>query len=505
MFYSSLVHRIGIYQRGEFSRLMTFTQRAESSPHTHSLRFLALAVCSVLSCCFNALAQSSGATEPAKETQAAADNRVSLPDSAIQESNTQTPKPSGPLSIEDAVNLAVALASTFQQARFAESIAAEDLKQARVAFLPRVVSTLNGIYNSPVPGSRSADSTERFSFIAANAVTEYEALAGVTGDLDLAGRLRATLRRNGALLEAAHAGTEVARRALIQAVNEAYYGLALAAAKRRSAELTLAAAEEFERITTLLKNAGEVAEIDLNRAQLQTAGRRDEMEQAKANESVAADGLRALVGYDFAAPIAVNELSITLPDTTELDRFTSTAISRRPELAQLEAERRAAEQEARIARAERLPQVSYFVNGGFDTDSLKPSPLRMHTGVLAGVTITIPIFDWGASRSRERQAQLRSQNAQSQRALAQRTFAQQFYSARVQALSAAARVRITSASVIQAERNVGTSIARYRAGEAPILEVTDAQTVLATQRAALFQALFDYQVARTRLAQAAGQ
>ena len=119
--------------------------------------------------------------------------------------------------------------------------------------------------------------------------------------------------------------------------------------------------------------------------------------------------------------------------------------------------------------------------------------------------MTIPLFDWGASRSRERQAQLRAQSVTSQRALALRTFNQQFSTARAQALSAARRVGILQQAVGDAERNVQTSIARYRAGEAPILEVTDAQTTLATQRAALFQALFDYQIARTRLAQAAGQ
>jgi outer membrane protein len=129
----------------------------------------------------------------------------------------------------------------------------------------------------------------------------------------------------------------------------------------------------------------------------------------------------------------------------------------------------------------------------------------MHTGVLAGVSVTIPLFDWGASRSRERQAQLRAQSAESQRSVALRSFTQQFYTARAQASAAAARVRVLQRSLTDAEVNVQASIARYRAGEAPILEVTDSQTTLAAQRAALYQALFDYQMARARLAQAAGQ
>ena len=38
-----------------------------------------------------------------------------------------------------------------------------------------------------------------------------------------------------------------------------------------------------------------------------------------------------------------------------------------------------------------------------------------------------------------------------------------------------------------------------------VTEVTDAQTTLAAQRLAFFQALFDYQIALARLRQAAGQ
>jgi outer membrane protein len=441
------------------------------------------------------------APNPGQQNQQAQPNAPTAP---AAQTPAQTPaQASTPLVLGDVVTQAIAQASSFQQSRIEELIAAEDVRQARLAFLPRLTSPLSFIYNSPALGPNAQPGVQ--SFIAANAIREYEALVGVTGDIDLSGRLRASLRRSAALLEAARAGTEVARRALVQAVNEAYYGLALAAARRRSAELSLRAAEEFEHVTDLMFQGGEVAEVDFTRARLQTATRRDEMEQARAAELIAADTLRVFVGYDFNRPIATTDLTIAPPDINELNRFIVANITQRPELRQFEAQRRAAEQEVSAARAERRPQVSYNINGGFDTDSLKPSPLKEHTGVLASVSVTIPIFDWGISKSRERQAQLRAQSVESQRALALRTFNQQFYSAREQALSAARRVETLQTAVTIAERNVQTSIARYRAGEAPILEVTDAQTTLATQRAALFQALFDYQIARTRLAQAAGQ
>ncbi len=402
------------------------------------------------------------------------------------------------------LRLANAQASAYQQAALNERIAAEDVRQAQAAFLPKVSAPLSYIYTSPAIGLKPGEPRAP-SFIANNAISEYQAFVNVAGDLDIAGKLRATLAKNRALLAAAHAGTEVARRALRQAVIEAYYGLALVTAQLRAAEGNLAAAEEFERITSLLLSGGEVAPVDLTRAQLQTIQRRDELERARVNEEVAAGSLRVLVGYDFTQPIGVTDLALALPTDAEYRQFNASDISHRPEFTQLEQQIRAARQEIKIARADRLPALGYSLNGGFDTDSLKGPRLKEHSGVSAAFSLTIPIFDWGATRSRERQARLRVQIAENERIVAARGLTQQFYSALAQAASAAARIALARDGVIKAQDNLAASIARYRAGEAQIIEVTDAQSTLVTQRSALYQAIFDYQTALARLKQATGQ
>jgi outer membrane protein TolC len=229
------------------------------------------------------------------------------------------------------------------------------------------------------------------------------------------------------------------------------------------------------------------------------------LERARANEEVAAGSLRVFVGYDFSKPISTTDLASAAPIAAEIGQFSASDISRRPEFSQFEAQLRAAKQEARIARADRLPQLSYSILGGFDTDSMKSPRLKEHTGISALFSLTIPIFDWGASKSREKQAQLRAQIAENERATALRGFTQQFYAAQVQVTTAAARIKLAGTGVTQAQSNLSASVARYRAGEAQIIEVTDALTTLAAQRSALYQAIFDYQTALARLRQAAGQ
>jgi outer membrane protein TolC len=100
---------------------------------------------------------------------------------------------------------------------------------------------------------------------------------------------------------------------------------------------------------------------------------------------------------------------------------------------------------------------------------------------------------------------LRVEVAENERTLALRGFTQQFYAARAQATSAAARISLAREGVIKAQDNLTASIARYRAGEAQIVEVTEAQTTLVEQRSALYQAIFDYQAALAKLRQATGQ
>jgi outer membrane protein TolC len=399
------------------------------------------------------------------------------------------------LSIDDAARLALQQASAYQQALLDERTAALDLTQARAALRPKLRDSFTATYNKPLhPGS------EEPAFIAQNAAREYQNLFGVEGTLDFG--TRAAVARARALLAAAHAGTEVTRRALVRGVREAYYGFALAGAKRRSAEEALAAAEEFERVTALRATGGEVPDVDVVRARLQTAQRRDDVEQARLQETIAGAGLRVLVGYTAAQPLAVEEMT-TQPSAADVERYSANAA--RPELEQAQAQLRAARADIDVARATRLPALTYSADQGFDSPSLHADDIRQHRGYLVAANVNVPLFDWGVGRAKQRQAELRAQFAETQLTLVRRELDQEFLAAREGALAAVRRVDNARAAVADAQRNADVSIARYRAGEAPIVEVTDALTTLAQQRATLMQALFDYEMARARLQEGAGE
>ena len=129
------------------------------------------------------------------------------------------------LTRDEAVNLALKQASNFEQAKFNEQIAGEDVFQARKSFYPKITANPNFIYNTPSIGRITSGTPRPPSFLGANAITEYQATAMAAGEIDTSGRLKANQRRAFALLEAAKAGTEIARRDLIQSNRRSIFWL----------------------------------------------------------------------------------------------------------------------------------------------------------------------------------------------------------------------------------------------------------------------------------------
>ena len=400
------------------------------------------------------------------------------------------------LSAEQAVALALKNAVSLRQAQFDEQSAGEDVKQARSSLLPQ--------FNIPLTYWGTTPSTVRhpgdpltFSFVSSSAINESFGVMSVTGTIDIAGRLRATLHRSRALLTAAHAGTLTARRNLVLATIDAYYGLVLARQQRRLADEALALAEAFVAVTEEQQKRGAVEETDVLRARSAARSRRDDLSRARLNEAFSMSQLRVLTGVDYATYIAVDRITENVPQVTDLLGYQEETIVSRPELAQLDAQKRAAIEDANAARRELRPQLTYTLNGGFDAANFKP--LGRYSGGDAIVTLNIPIFNFGASKSRATQAELRARALDAQRENAVLQLKQEFYAARAGALSAWERIGYANEAATAAQQNLILVFRGYRSQKASLLEVIDAESNYSATRSEYYQAIADYQSARARL------
>lgn len=407
-----------------------------------------------------------------------------------------TTKENRPLSVEQAVTLALENAASLRQAQFEEQIASEDVKQARAGLLPQFSMPLT-YWGTTASMIRQPGDPLIASFVASSAINESIGTLSTTGTIDVSGSLRAALRSSRALLAAAHAGTGIARRNLVLATIDAYYSLALTRQQRRLADEALALAEGFLSSLEEQQKLGTIEETDVLRARSAARSRRDELAQSQLSESLAMSQLRVLTGLSYATHIMVAELAGSAPQEIDLLGYQEDTIMLRPELAQLDAQKRAALQDARAARRELWPQLSYTLNGGFDAADFKP--LGRYAGGSAIITLNVPIFNFGASKSRSKQAELRARSLDVQRDNQVLQLKQEFYAARAGALSALDRTKFASQAATAAQQNMSLTFERYRSKKANLLEVLDAQSDFSATRLKYYQAIVDYHSARARL------
>jgi outer membrane protein TolC len=400
------------------------------------------------------------------------------------------------LSVEQAVVLALDNAASLRQAQFDEQSAGEDVKQARAALLPQFNMPLTYWGTTPSLIRQPGDPLV-FSFVSSSAINESVGALSTTGTIDIAGRLRAAVHRSRALLAAAHAGTMAARRTLVLATIDAYYSLVLTRERRRLADEALSLAEGLVGVTEDQLKRGAAEETDVFRARSAARSRRDELAQAQFSESFAMSQLRVLTGVDYATFIAVVRITEGLPTVTNLLGYHEDTIMSRPELAQIDAQKRAALEDARAARRELLPQLSYTLNAGFDAANFKP--LGRYAGGDAIVTLNVPIFNFGASKSRATQAQIRARSLDAQRENEVLQLKQEFYAARAGALSALDRIEYAKQAATAAQQSLALIFGRYRSRKAGLLEVIDAESNYSATRLEYYQAIADYHSARARL------
>jgi outer membrane protein TolC len=120
-------------------------------------------------------------------------------------------------------------------------------------------------------------------------------------------------------------------------------------------------------------------------------------------------------------------------------------------------------------------------------------------GSVAQAQLSIPVWNWGATRSKIRQSQFRLQQARMDLSLTQRQLVANLNSFYAEAGLSAAQLDALRRMVSLSEESLRLTRLRYQAGEATAQEVVDAQTTLATARNGLSDGLVRYRVALANL------
>lgn len=396
------------------------------------------------------------------------------------------------LTLRDALTLARRNSVTYQSALTDTGLAREDKNQARAALLPSVTYNTSGIYTEGT-GVNGA-----VKFIANNAVHEYASQGNVHEAIDVASFTE--FRRNGAAAAAARARSEIAARGLVVTVVQTYYGAAAAQLKLEVAQKAADEGERFLKLTHDLEHGGEVAHSDVIKAELQRNDHLRKLREAKLAFLNARLDLAVLLFPDLTDNFEIaEELHATspLPALSEVQQL---AARDNPDIrAALETAREAG-YGVTASRAGYLPSLSFDYFYGIDakhfatrTDGIS------NLGSSIMVTVNIPVWNWGATQSRIRQAELRRDQAKRELSLAQRRLLAQLQSLYAEADTAANELSSLKRSTELAAESLRLTTLRYRDGEATVLEVVDAQNTASLAHAAYQDGAVRYLVALANL------
>jgi len=407
------------------------------------------------------------------------------------------------LTLQDALQRARMNDPQYRAAITDLGLAREDRVQARAGLLPDVNFNNSFIYTQgtgplPVSCTTTTVGCPTFRFIANNGVHEYVSQADVHQALSLTNV--AEYRRSSAALAQARAKAEIATRGLVVAVTQAYYGLLVAQRKYATAQRAQAEAARFLDISEKLEKGGEVARADVIKARIQAQQQQRDLQEAQITMERTRLDLAVMMFTDFNQDFTVvDDLQTPEPLPTFAEVQTA-GKKNNPDVRAALAAYEMANHEVTAAWGGLLPALSVDYFYGIDANQFAVQSNGVRNLGYAGVaSLQIPIFSWGADRSKLKQAKLRRDQAHVELSFAQRqllSHLRQFYS---EAETARSEMESLASSAELAADALRLTNLRYQAGESTVLEVVDAQNTLTLARNAYDDGQARYKVAVANL------
>ena len=396
------------------------------------------------------------------------------------------------LTLRQAIDRARQYGPSFLAANLAAASAHEDAVQAKAALLPSVSALSQFIYTQP-------NGTPSGVFVSNDGPHIYNQQALVHGDLYAPGK-RAYYHRALAAEAAARAKADVAERGLVAVVVQDYYAMAVAERKLDNTRQALGEARQFLDVTEQQERGGETAHSDVIKAQIQVEQRQRDAEDNQLALDKARLAFAVLLFPDFRQDFTVEDdldSVAALPPFPQVEEMAGRNPDMRAAQAAVEQQTHAIES----ARAALLPTLSfdYFFGINANQFALHDPDHANNLGSVAQAQLTVPLWTWGAARSKIRQAQIGLDQARNDLVFTQRQLLSTLQAFYQEAQVAGSQMDSLKRSAELSAESLRLTLLRYGAGEVTVLEVVDAQTTLTQARNARADGLARYRLALAEL------
>jgi outer membrane protein len=249
------------------------------------------------------------------------------------------------------------------------------------------------------------------------------------------------------------------------------------------------------------------AEAAVNRYQFDTALANAQVTLLQNQNAVRQDGaaLRASLGLPVGPPPVLSDVSLpasstVLPPPPPLDQALATASSSHPQILEDVAAVDSSRSALRLTALRRRPILTTTA-----TVNVNPNDPRTKSDWTVLAAITMPIWDAGVTRAREREARAGLNLAAARLTQTRIDITNTVQQAVLNIQNAKERLDASRVAADAAARNLEAENARYQQGLAIPVDLTTAQLNSFTAQSNEIQALYDYYIAQAQLKQALGQ
>lgn len=287
-------------------------------------------------------------------------------------------------------------------------------------------------------------------------------------------------------------------------VIQAYLGMLVTQEFLEVAQEGYDTAQEFYEISKLLYEQGMISKLDLLQAEVQAANLLPQKTQAENGVTMAAAGLKMLLGLDSEIEIELTDAMAYNPGEYDLDQLKADALSNRAEVKQMDLSRSLSSMNVNMARADFLPVIglSYsYSKSGNDLD------LRddWDDSYMVAVGMSYDLFKGGSRLSRVRQARIaQRQTNYGYEALKDGILleVEQVY---LRLMEAEKNILSQEKTVSQAVEAARLAKIQFREGTITNLQANQIQINLTAAKANYLQALFNYTLAEASIKKAIGE
>lgn len=426
-------------------------------------------------------------------------------------SQAQENPASGPITLEQAVQMALQHNPAFQTSTDEADAARARLKQVQSAWYPRFdfhqdfTRGNNPVYVFGTKLTQRQFSNADFALNNLNTPTPLDNFqTRVDGQWRLfdSGQTLFHQRSAKRLVSATDFETEQARQDLILEIVRNYYGVLVLKESGKAADEAVKTAEASAERMRTMHQAGLVVDSDFLSARVFVSQMKDRQIRAQNDLALAEMQLAREMGMALDAP-AVPAASLSEPGMTakNIEQWIRTAMEQRPGLRAAQLQETAMGDETKAAKAEFGPKMSVFGSAERDAMTLGgPSG----TNWTAGARLDFNVFAGGAQKAHVAEALANANKAKHNVEWLRSGVQMEVRKAFLDGNAAEQRAVAARDAAEQAKESLRIIENRYQTGLTTVTELLRAQTAQLDARSGYLAALLDWQVARAQLERAAG-